>query len=85
MNPAKIQLRGFSEEDLEKIYEKVLNGEIIKTRDGIDVFFQSVEDARLFISKIKRLHKIEIKFSTENLGFKKGEARYLFVYSIRKS
>ncbi|MEM2176471.1 MAG: NMD3-related protein [Archaeoglobaceae archaeon] len=70
---------------MKKICEKVLNGEIIKTKDGIDLFFQNVEDARLLISKIRKMHKIEIKFSAENLGFKKGRKRHLFVYSIRKN
>lgn len=87
MHPAKIQLRGFTDEEILKILEKAeeFEKEVFRMKNGIDLFFEDVEIARRFISKLKRDFRFEIKMSTENLGFKCGKGRYLFVYSIRKS
>lgn len=87
MHPAKIQLRDFSESEILRLLKKAeeFKPEVIKTKDGVDLFFEDIENARSFISKIQKDFCFETRMSTENLGFKKGRARYLFVYSIRKS
>ncbi|MEM0329922.1 MAG: NMD3-related protein [Archaeoglobaceae archaeon] len=86
MHPAKIQLRGFDDSEISKLIKKAeeLKSEVIKTKFGVDIFFDNVEDARMFISKIQKEFRIEKRMSTENLGFKKGRGRFLFVYSVRK-
>ncbi|MDW7989833.1 MAG: hypothetical protein RMH75_04105 [Archaeoglobaceae archaeon] len=83
MHPAKVQLRDFSYEELSKAIEIAKKAYIIKTNYGIDLFFDDVDDARFFISKLKKKFRITIKMSTENLGFE-SRAKFLFVYSIRK-
>lgn len=82
MHPAKVQLRGFDEKEVEGML-KAVDAEIVKVKDGIDLYFADVNDARLFISKLKRLFSLKVKMSTENLGFK-ARGRYLFVYSVRR-
>lgn len=86
MHPAKIQLRGFDDFEISKLIKKAeeFKFEVIKTKFGVDIFFESVDDARMFISKIQKEFRVEKKMSTENLGFKRGRSRFLFVYSVRK-
>jgi len=86
MHPAKIQLRGFNEAEILKALKKAeeFNAEIAKDGHGIDFFFDDVENARLFISKLQKEFRFDKKMSTENLGFKKGRMRFLFVYCLRK-
>ncbi|MDK2795622.1 MAG: hypothetical protein PWQ22_1064 [Archaeoglobaceae archaeon] len=86
MHPAKIQLRGFDESEISKVLKRAgeFKAEIVKTKDGFDLFFEDVENARLFISKLQKELRFEKKMSTENLGFKKGRMHFLFVYSLRK-
>ncbi|MEM0203115.1 MAG: NMD3-related protein [Archaeoglobaceae archaeon] len=83
MHPAKVQLRGFHSEEISEILKFVEKAEVVQSRDGIDLFFENVDNARLFISKLKKRFRVESKMSTESLGFK-SRARYLFVYSVRK-
>lgn len=87
MHPAKIQLRGFDKEELSKIVKRAVEfgANVIELEHGTDLFFEDVEDARIFISKLQREFRFEKKMSTESLGFKKGRGRYLFVYSLRKA
>ncbi|NHW24151.1 MAG: hypothetical protein HA489_07915 [Archaeoglobales archaeon] len=86
MHPAKIQVRGFSEAEILRVLKKAeeFKAEIVKTENGIDLFFEDVENARLFVSKLQKEFRFEKKMSTENLGFKRGRMRFLFVYSLRK-
>lgn len=86
MHPAKIQLRGFDELEVSKVLKRAeeFKAEILRTEHGFDLFFEDVENARLFISKLQKDLRFEKKMSTESLGFKKGRASYLFVYSLRK-
>ncbi|MFN3384903.1 MAG: NMD3-related protein [Archaeoglobaceae archaeon] len=83
MHPAKVQLRGFDSEEISAILKLSEKAKVIRSKDGIDLFFENVEDARLFISKLKRKFKIKSRMSTESLGFN-SKARYLFVYSVKK-
>lgn len=83
MHPAKVQLRGFDSEEISEILKLAGSAESIKSKDGVDLFFENVDNARLFISKLRKRFKITSRMSTESLGFK-SRARYLFVYSVRK-
>lgn len=83
MHPAKVQLRGFDKEEISEILKLVRESEIISSKNGLDIFFEDVNDARFFISKLKKKFKVSSKMSTESLGFK-SRARRLFVYSVRK-
>ncbi|MEM2818030.1 MAG: NMD3-related protein [Archaeoglobaceae archaeon] len=83
MHPAKVQLRGFDGEEILEILKSVEKAEVVRSRDGVDLFFENVDDARIFVSKLKKRFRVASKMSTESLGFK-SRARYLFVYSVRK-
>lgn len=86
MHPAKVQLRGFDDSEISKLIKKAEEHkfEVIKTKFGVDIFFESVNDARMFISRIQKEFRVEKRMSTENFGFKRGRSRFLYVYSIRK-
>ena len=81
-HPCKVQLRGFNNKEIEiarKFAEK-LNGKLI----DLDIYFEDVNDARKFISKLKKILKFDLKMSTEYIGMVKGKKKILFVYSLRK-
>ena len=82
MHPAKVQLRGFDEIEIENVL-KAANAEVLKVKEGVDLYFSDVNDARFFISKLKRLFRVKIKMSTESMGFK-SRGKYLFVYCLRR-
>lgn len=82
MHPAKVQLRGFDREEISEIL-KLGEFEVVHSEDGLDLFFEDVNEARRFISKVKKRFRVSSRMSTETLGFK-SRARYLFVYSVRK-
>ncbi|MDI9642165.1 MAG: NMD3-related protein [Archaeoglobales archaeon] len=86
MHPAKIQIRGFSEAEISKVLKKAeeFKAEVFKVENGTDLVFEDVENARRFISKLRREFRFETRMSTESLGFKGGRGRFLFVYSLRK-
>ena len=87
-HPTVLQIRGnLSDEDMDLILRIVENHgrefEVERSRDGIDVFFSDVNEARNIISKLKKLFKAEVKMSTKYAGLRKGRVRVLFVYSFR--
>jgi NMD protein affecting ribosome stability and mRNA decay len=86
MHPAKVQLRGFTESEISRALKRAeeFKAEFVKNEHGVDFFFEDVENARRFISKLQRELHFEKKMSTENFGFRKGRTRFLFVYSLRK-
>lgn len=81
-HPAVIQLRG-NYKRAEKIIEKLENVEVVREKFGIDVYFEDVNDARLLISKMKKLFDVEIKSGTKYAGLRKGKVRWFFAYSLR--
>ncbi len=81
-HPAVIQLRG-NYKRAEKIIEKLENVEVVREKFGIDVYFEDVNDARLLISRIKKLFDVEIKSGTKYAGLRKGKVRWFFAYSLR--
>ncbi len=81
-HPAVIQLRG-NYKRAEMIIEKLENVEVVREKFGIDVYFEDVNDARLLISRIKKLFDVEIKSGTKYAGLRKGKVRWFFAYSLR--
>jgi NMD protein affecting ribosome stability and mRNA decay len=84
-HPCKIQLRDFDDEDLElaKKFTLEFKSEVEEVKKGIDVYFEDVNDARAYISRLKKFLKFKIKMSTEYAGLRKGRVRVFFVYSLR--
>ncbi|MET1123737.1 MAG: hypothetical protein ABWW66_00545 [Archaeoglobaceae archaeon] len=79
-HPCVVQLRGC--EELAKLAEKF--GGKIDRSEGVDVYFEDVNDARRFISRIKKLGKFRVKLSSSYAGVRGGRVRVLFVYSVRR-
>jgi len=75
-------LRGFSLEEIEiaKKFAIDYGGEF----EGLDVYFSDVNDARKFISKLRKVFKFKIKMSTEYIGMVRRKKKIFFVYSLRK-
>ncbi len=86
-HPAIVQLRGnYSEcvNDVLKLLGKCCEEYWVdRTKKGLDIYVSDVNDARKFISRVKKLRKAEIKMSTKYAGLRKGRVRVLFVYSMR--
>ncbi len=83
MHPCIVQLRGF--EDLEDIFSiaRKYNATFEDVGSGIDMYFEDVNEARRFISVLKKLRRFEVKFSTKYAGLRRGRVRVLFVYCLR--
>ncbi len=86
-HPAVVQIRDPKPEHIDLIFKilKRFEFEVERVRNGIDIYFEDVNDARIFISKIKRLIKFDLKFSTKYAGLRRGRVRILFVYCLRPS
>jgi NMD protein affecting ribosome stability and mRNA decay len=84
-HPCKIQLRGFGDRELE-IAKKIasrFSSELQEGKNGPDIYFSDVNEARKFISRLKKVAKFNVKMSTSYAGLRKGRVRVLFVYSLR--
>jgi len=84
-HPAIVQLRGVNndlKEDIVK-HAKDFEVEVEFVKNGLDIYFSDVNDARTFISKLKKLYRFDMKFSTKYAGLRKGRVRVLFVYCLR--
>ncbi len=83
-HPAVVQVRTEIEKALE-IAKKFVT-EVEKRKDGVDIYFEDVNEARRFISIFKRAtkKKILVKSSTSYAGLRKGRVRYLFTYSLKE-
>ncbi len=85
MHPCIVQIRNADGEVLErsvKLARKFVT-EIEWIKNGIDIYFEDVRDARKFISTLKRLSRFDVKFSTKFAGLRRGRVRVLFVYCLR--
>ncbi len=85
MHPCIVQIRDANGEVLErsvKLARKFVT-EIEWIKNGIDIYFEDVRDARKFISTLKRLSRFDVKFSTKFAGLRRGRVRVLFVYCLR--
>ncbi|RLI77450.1 hypothetical protein DRP05_10200 [Archaeoglobales archaeon] len=86
-HPSIIQLRNFKDElnVAIKIIERYSKEfEVEKVKNGVDIYFSDVNEARNVISKLKKAFNFEIKSSTKYAGLRKGRVRVLFVFSLRK-
>ncbi len=81
-HPALLQFRGNISE-VRSYIDKLKNVEIEESKYGIDVYFEDVNTARVFLSKIKKIFKAEVKSSTKYAGLRKGRVRWFFTYSVR--
>ncbi len=81
-HPALLQFRGNISKVMNHI-NKLENVEIEENRYGIDVYFEDVNTARRFLSKIKKIVKVDIKSSTRYAGLRRGKVRWFFTYSVR--
>ena len=85
MHPCIVQIRDANGEVLErsvKLARKFVT-EIDRIKNGIDIYFEDVREARKFISTLKRLSRFDVKFSTKFAGLRRGRVRVLFVYCLR--
>ncbi|WP_456328077.1 NMD3-related protein [Archaeoglobus sp.] len=80
-----VQIRDVEKSKLEGIVSRAckFNAEIERVKNGVDIYFEDVNDARRFISVLKKLSNFEVKFSTKFAGLRKGRVRVLFVYCLR--
>ncbi len=81
-HPALLQFRGNVSKVMNHI-NKLENVEIEKNRYGVDVYFEDVNTARRFLSKIRKIVRADIKSSTRYAGLRKGKVRWFFTYSVR--
>lgn len=83
-HPAVVQVRLEVDKALE-IAKKFVT-EVEETKNGVDIYFEDVNDARKFISMFKRVtkKKISVKSSTSYAGLRRGKVRYLFTYSLKE-
>ncbi len=88
-HPAIIQIRGAVDDEtyelIKKIVEKTCEEFVFeKIKKGMDIYISDVNEARVAISKIKKIaNNIEIKTSTKYAGLRMGRVRTLFVYCLR--
>ena len=80
-HPCLVQLRGCDDEVV-KLAEK-FGGKVEVSKHGSDVYFEDVNDARKFISRLGKLRRVKTKMSTSYAGLRRGRVRVLFVYSVR--
>ncbi|MDI9645784.1 MAG: NMD3-related protein [Archaeoglobales archaeon] len=83
-HPCIVQLR-VCKEDEEKALKLVesFNVSIEKVKNGVDIYFGDVNDARSYLSKLAKVIKFKSKMSTSYAGTFKGRFRILFVYSVK--
>ncbi len=84
-HPAVLQLRGNYEVYLERVLCVINNYEcwVDRRKEGVDIYFSDVNDARKALSKIKKLGEVSIKMSTKYAGLRRGRVRVFFVYSLK--
>ena len=84
-HPALIQFRGdFDRKRIETMLSRQTgNYEVESSEHGLNVYFEDVNDARFFISKLKKNMRFRQKLSVSYAGLRKGRVRKFFVYSLR--
>ncbi len=84
-HPCKIQVRDLDLEKLEiaKNIASKLGAEVEPVKNGLDMYFEDVNNARVFISRFKKSAKFRIKMSTKYAGLRGSRVRVLFVYALR--
>ena len=85
-HPSILQFRNLKPEVEKQVLSYLSNSvefSIEKTKNGFDLYFSDVNDARKLISVLKKRFNFSLKMSTKYAGLRKGRVRVLFVYSIR--
>jgi NMD protein affecting ribosome stability and mRNA decay len=86
-HPSILQFRGLKEETERQILNflerRAFEYSVERTRNGLDLYFSDVNEARRLISMLRKQFNVMIKMSTKYAGLRKGRVRVLFVYSIR--
>jgi len=84
-HPCIIQVRDVTPEKMEIVRKMALKreAEIESSKKGIDIYFEDVNEARKFISTLRKSMKFRIKMSTKYAGLRGSRVRVLFVYSLR--
>ncbi len=90
-HPSILQFRGTKRGTKDEIRKHIVNYlrkksfeyYIEKRKNGFDVYFSDVNEARMLISVLRKQFKFDLKMSTKYAGLRKGRVRVLFVYSIR--
>ncbi|RLF90947.1 hypothetical protein DRN46_02485 [Thermococci archaeon] len=94
VHTAKVQLRGFKEEELASILDLTnsieFNSdnpivEIKQRKEGLDLMFLSLGDARKFVREVRKRYGVEIKESKRLVGRDRstGKNKYKFTISVR--
>jgi len=85
-HPALVQVRAEIELAVRLLKKFGVDGVVVEeSKNGVDIYFDDVNEARVFISKLKRnsRERLRIKSSTKYAGLRKGRVRYLFTYSVK--
>jgi len=84
-HPCIVQVRDVQHDKIETVKKMALkrNAEVERVKNGLDIYFEDVNEARKFISKLKKSMKFRIKMSTKYAGLRGSRVRVLFVYSLR--
>ncbi len=85
-HPALVQIRAEVELAMRLLKKFRVNGVVVEeSKNGVDIYFDDVNEARVFISKLKRnsRERLRVKSSTKYAGLRKGRVRYLFTYSVK--
>jgi NMD protein affecting ribosome stability and mRNA decay len=84
-HPCIVQVRDVQPDKIEIVRNMALkrNAEVEKAKNGLDIYFEDVNEARKFISKLRKSMKLRIKMSTKYAGLRGSRVRVLFVYSLR--
>lgn len=84
-HPCIVQVRDVQQDKIETVKKMALkrNAEVERAKNGLDIYFEDVNEARKFISKLKKSMKFRIKMSTKYAGLRGSRVRVLFVYSLR--
>ncbi len=84
-HPCIVQVRDVQPDRIETVRNMALksNAEVETAKNGLDIYFEDVNEARKFISRLKKTMKFKIKMSTKYAGLRGSRVRVLFVYSLR--
>jgi len=85
-HPCIVQVRDVQQDKIDMLEKMALkrSAEVERTKNGLDIYFEDVNEARKFISSLKKSMKFRIKMSTKYTGLRGSRVRVLFVYSLRR-
>jgi len=80
MHPALVRIRGRVDEEVVRRFARKFKGVVEDAENGFDVYFNDVNDARFFLSRLKKIVRGTVNMSTKYRG-----GKVFFVYSFRPS